>query len=94
MPVSYGLIDNVGKVVSGTGDFKAQKQAPGYFELTFDRPVHEAAVTASARNLQYCDDSPSGMTVCNLQGEDPTILGFFFSDPHDHLGFSFILMEP
>ncbi len=92
MVKSWGLIDNAGTIICGTPDYTVLKQSPGWFVLTFDRPVHRTVVVATARNLKYCDDAPSGMTVCNHQGK-PDALGFLFDDPGDHLGFSFMLID-
>ncbi|MDY7093227.1 MAG: hypothetical protein SX243_09670 [Acidobacteriota bacterium] len=94
MPIvnSFGLIDNNGNTVSGSGDFASTKNYPGYFTLTFGRDVRQATVTATPRSLPYCDNNGRGLTVCN-PADNPQQLGFFIDDPNDLLGFSFMLID-
>ena len=88
---SYGLIDKDGNVIRGSNDFTVQQKNPGVYILEFRRNVHNKAVVATARNLNYCDSSGTTMEVCNYQDEKRK-LGFHFRDESLILGFSFMLV--
>lgn len=61
MPTSFGLIDNTGAIIRGSGDFSVTKTNSNFY-LKFNRDVRTAVVVAS-HHRPYCDSYGGDISI-------------------------------
>jgi hypothetical protein len=88
MPNSFGLIDNAGNIIRGSGDYTVVKDN-GVFELRFNRNVKDAVVVVSHHH-PFCDalGGESPIQIGKKLDDQRTVCVMFVDDQ-----FSFILTD-